>query len=102
ALDRGLRLAAKFSLPAPVDRWKAERAAIHAEVLDKGWNEERQSFVQHYGSTALDASNLAIPMVRFLPRDDPRVRSTIRAIQRELSSSDHELVYRYKNDDGLP
>jgi len=102
ALDRGIRLARRFSLPADLTRWNAERAAVHAEVMEKGWSELKQSFVQSYGTEALDASNLVIPMVHFLPADHPRVRGTVMATLRELTSEDKELVYRYRNDDGLP
>ena len=75
---------------------------MHAEVMEKGWSEKKQSFVQYYGTEALDASNLVIPMVHFLPSDHPRVRGTVMATLRELTSEDQELVYRYRNDDGLP
>jgi len=68
----------------------------------KGWSEKRQSFVQFYGSEALDAANLIIPMVGFLPPDHERVKGTIAATLRDLTSEDRELVYRYRNDDGLP
>jgi len=102
ALDRGIRLARRFRLSADLTRWQAERAAVHAEVMDKGWCEKKQSFVQYYGTEALDASNLVIPMVNFLPSNHPRVRGTVMATLRELTSEDQELVYRYRNDDGLP
>lgn len=102
ALDRGIRLATEFGLAAPLARWEAERAAVHADVMERGWSEAKQSFVQYYGTEALDASNLVIPMVRFLPRDHPRVIGTIKATLRELTSAGQEMVYRYTNDDGLP
>jgi GH15 family glucan-1,4-alpha-glucosidase len=102
ALDRGIRLARRFRLPADLTRWQAERATVHAEVMEKGWSEKKQSFVQYYGTEALDASNLVIPMVNYLPSDHPRVRGTVMATLRELTSEDQELVYRYRNDDGLP
>ncbi|HET9013151.1 MAG TPA: glycoside hydrolase family 15 protein [Gemmatimonadaceae bacterium] len=102
ALDRGIRLAQKFDLPADLDRWRRERDAVHADVMARGWSEEKQSFVQYYGTDALDASNLIIPMVHFLPRDHPRVVGTVMATLRELTSDDQELVFRYRNDDGLP
>jgi GH15 family glucan-1,4-alpha-glucosidase len=101
ALDRGVRMAREFALPAPLDRWEAERAAVHADVLANGWSEEKQSFVQYYGTDALDASNLVIPMVGFLPHSDPRVTGTVRATLRELTSEGEELVYRYRNEDGI-
>jgi GH15 family glucan-1,4-alpha-glucosidase len=102
ALDRGIRLARRFRLAADLTRWQAERAAVHAEVMEKGWSDAKQSFVQYYGTEALDASNLVIPMVHFLPSDHPRVRGTVAATLRELTSEDQELVYRYRNEDGLP
>jgi GH15 family glucan-1,4-alpha-glucosidase len=101
ALDRGIRMSREFALPAPLDRWEAERAAVHADVLANGWSEEKQSFVQYYGTDALDASNLVIPMVGFLPHSDPRVAGTVRATLRELTSEGEELVYRYRNEDGI-
>jgi len=102
ALDRGVRMAEEFNLPAPLQTWVAEREAVRRDVLEKGWSERKQSFTQYYGTEALDAANLVIPMVGFLPPDDPRVRSTVLATLRELTSEDQELVYRYRNDDGLP
>jgi len=102
ALDRAIRMAEELALPGDIERWRRERDAIHAEVMEKGWDETRRSFVQYYGSTALDAANLLIPIVGFLPPDHPRVRATIEATIRELTSEDRELVYRYINPDGLP
>ncbi len=102
ALDRGIRMAREFSLAAPLERWEAERAAVHADVLARGFNEAKGSFVQHYGSDALDASNLVIPMVGFLPHSDPRVVGTVQAILRELTDARQEFVYRYRNEDGIP
>lgn len=102
ALDRGIKLAEKLGLPGNLEGWRAERDSIHAEVMEKGWSEEKQSFVQYYGTEALDAANLLIGMVGFLPRNHPRVKGTIAATIRELTSADKELVYRYINPDGLP
>ncbi len=101
ALDRGIRMAIEFEFSADVDRWRYERDAVWNEVMEKGWSEEKQSFVQYYGSTALDAANLVIPMVGFLDPTHVRVRGTIAATLRHLTSEDQELVYRYRNDDGL-
>ena len=101
-LDRGVRLAEEFELPADLERWRRERDRVHADVMEKGWSERKQSFVQYYGTEALDASNLILPMVHFLPRTHPRVVGTVMATLRELTSEDQELVYRYRNDDGLP
>jgi GH15 family glucan-1,4-alpha-glucosidase len=102
ALDRGIRMAQEFGLPAPIERWEKERDAVHKDVMEKGWNEEKQSFVQYYGTDALDSSNLVIPMMGFLPRNHPRVIGTVKAILRELTDCDDEMCYRYRNDDGLP
>lgn len=102
ALDRGVRMAREFELPADVTRWEAARDAVWTEVMLRGWSDKRQSFVQFYGTEALDAANLIIPIVGFLPADHERVKSTIAATLRDLTSEDRELVYRYRNDDGLP
>ncbi|MGI9042382.1 MAG: glycoside hydrolase family 15 protein [Gemmatimonadales bacterium] len=101
ALDRGIRMAEELSLPGDTIAWRAAREALHAEIMERGWSEAHQSFVQAYEYDALDAAALAIPMVRFLPWNHPRVHSTVRAIARELTSSDGELVYRYRHPDGL-
>ncbi|HEX6940843.1 MAG TPA: glycoside hydrolase family 15 protein [Longimicrobiales bacterium] len=102
ALDRAIKLAERLALPGALDRWRRERDAIHEEVTREGWSEAKQAFVQYYGTDALDAANLQIGIVGFLPRDHPRVKSTIEATLRELTSDDQELVYRYVNPDGLP
>jgi GH15 family glucan-1,4-alpha-glucosidase len=101
ALDRGVRMAEELSLEGDTAGWRAARDALHAEIMERGWSEERQSFVQSYGDTSLDAAALAIPMVRFLPWNHPRVHATVRAIARELTTMDGELVYRYRHPDGL-
>jgi GH15 family glucan-1,4-alpha-glucosidase len=101
-LDRALRMADELGLEVNREYWGAEREAIHAEVMEHGWSEEKQAFVQYYGTDALDASNLLIGIVGFLPRDHPRVRSTVAATLRELTCVDQELVFRYINEDGLP
>jgi GH15 family glucan-1,4-alpha-glucosidase len=101
-LDRAIRMAEELDMPGDLARWRAERDTIHAEVMDRGWSEGKQAFVQYYGTDALDASNLLIGIVGFLPRDHPRVKSTVAATLRELTSEDQELVFRYINPDGLP
>jgi GH15 family glucan-1,4-alpha-glucosidase len=101
ALDRGVRMAEELSLESDTAAWRAARDTLHAEIMERGWSEERQSFVQSYDDTALDAAALAIPMFRFLPWNDPRVHSTVRAVARELTTMDGELVYRYRHADGL-
>jgi GH15 family glucan-1,4-alpha-glucosidase len=102
ALDRGLRLAGKRSFPADRDRWLRTRDVIYEEIMAKGWSPDRRAFVQAYGSGALDASVLLMPLVFFLSPTDPRMLSTLEAIQRELASD--TLVHRYKPErspDGL-
>jgi len=100
ALDRGIRLARLYSLPAPLGRWCKTRDAIRQAILVHGYNEERKAFTQAFGSRALDASALAIPEIGFLPPTDPRVRSTVEQIRAELTRNG--LVYRYRGADGLP
>ena len=101
ALNRGSRLARRLRLPGDVARWEREAAALKAEVLRRGWDPERQTFVQAYGEKQLDAAVLVIPKVSFLRRSDPRVRSTLAAVRRELATSCEELLYRYRAPDGL-
>ena len=104
AVDRAIKSAQRWRLDGPVDRWKGLRAQIHAEVLAEGFDSERNTFTQSYGSPELDASLLLIPQVGFLPPEDERVRGTIDAVQRELGLGDG-LLLRYRTDrdsDGLP
>ncbi|HET9621392.1 MAG TPA: glycoside hydrolase family 15 protein [Kofleriaceae bacterium] len=84
AFDRGIRLAEEADLPGPVDHWRAVAAEIHASILEHGYNRELGSFVQAYGSDRLDGSLLLIPTTGFLPPDDPRFASTVRAIEARL------------------
>ncbi|MGH2818946.1 MAG: glycoside hydrolase family 15 protein [Actinomycetota bacterium] len=98
ALDRGLRLAEKLRLEAPVRKWEEERDAIRSAIMEQGWSGRRQAFVGHFASD-LDASVLLMPLVGFLPADDPRMLSTIRAIQQDLTFDG--LVLRYLTDDGI-
>jgi GH15 family glucan-1,4-alpha-glucosidase len=100
--DRALRIAERFGLEAPLDRWTQIRDEIHAEVCERGYDSERQTFTQYYGSRELDASVLNIPLVGFLPGTDERVTGTIDAISRELGRDG--FVSRYstaETDDGL-
>jgi GH15 family glucan-1,4-alpha-glucosidase len=103
AVDRAIKSVERFGLTGPVDRWRALRAEIHAEVCSKGVDRRRGVFVQHYGGDALDAALLRIPLVGFLPADDPRVVRTADAIAGELAVDG--LILRYRADDapdGLP
>jgi GH15 family glucan-1,4-alpha-glucosidase len=91
------------ALDTPINQLRESRDAVHAEVLAKGYHAERGSFVQCYGSSALDASLLMIPLVGFLPPDDPRVQGTMAAIQRELMPDGFVRRYETKGGvDGLP
>jgi GH15 family glucan-1,4-alpha-glucosidase len=101
AMDRGVRMAEELGLDGDTAEWRIQRDVLHAEILERGWSERHQSFIQAYDDDALDAAALAIPMVRFLPWNHPRVISTVQAVARELTSADGELVYRYRHPDGL-
>jgi GH15 family glucan-1,4-alpha-glucosidase len=104
AVDRAVHTVEHLALEGPVDRWRALRDQIRDEVCKNGWNDDVGAFTQYYGSTELDASVLMIPMVGFLPPDDPRVRSTVEAIERELVHDGLVLRYRPRDDsavDGL-
>jgi GH15 family glucan-1,4-alpha-glucosidase len=103
AADRAVKAVLHNRLDGPPDRWRALRDEIHRDVCANGFDPERNSFVQCYGSKALDASLLMIPLVGFLPATDPRVVSTVGAIQKELVRDG--LVMRYSTEsgvDGLP
>jgi GH15 family glucan-1,4-alpha-glucosidase len=93
ALERAVRLARQRGLPAGEGRWVEQRDAIYEEIMEKGWNPEKKSFVQHYGGKALDASLLLMPLVKFVGPTDPRWLATLDLIQEELASD--SLVYRY-------
>ena len=98
AFDRLVRGAERYGLPGPVDRWRATRARIHAEVCEKGLDPSGQHFVQAYGSTELDAALLLMPRVGFLGWDDPRVVATVRAVHESLLDS-AGFVRRYRVGD---
>jgi GH15 family glucan-1,4-alpha-glucosidase len=103
AFDRAVRLAEEMAYEAPIERWKTIRDAIHEEICEKAYNEKKKCFVQAYGSSQLDAALLLMPVVGFLPGSDPRIKATVRAIERELMPNG--LVLRYDTarvKDGLP
>jgi GH15 family glucan-1,4-alpha-glucosidase len=103
AFDRAVKGVEEFGLEGPVDRWRGCRDAVRREVLEKGFDAERNTFTQAYGSKALDASALMIPLVGFLPAADPMVVGTVAAIQRDLMTDG--FVRRYDSAqgvDGLP
>ena len=93
ALERAGRISRQRGLPAGDGRWIRERDAIYEEIMDKGYNESRESFVQHYGSDALDASLLLMPLVKFVGPTDPRWLDTLDRIREELAHD--SLVDRY-------
>jgi GH15 family glucan-1,4-alpha-glucosidase len=106
-LDRAIKLAELRSFPAERAQWLQTRDEIYEEILTRGWSNERQAFVQHYGSDALDASNLIMPLVFFMSPTDPRMLSTIDAINTSPGNGglvSDSLVYRYNSEqspDGL-
>ncbi|UUY46214.1 glycoside hydrolase family 15 protein [Streptomyces yangpuensis] len=102
AFERGIRLADAFSRPGHIDRWREVRDTVFAQIVERGWNAEKQAFAQHYGTDVLDASLLLMPRVGFLSPTDPLWLSTLAAMDRELVSD--SLVYRYNPEaspDGL-
>jgi len=99
AFDRAVKDAESFGLEGPVGRWRATRDAIHAQVCERAFDARRNTFVQSYGSSCLDASVLLIPQVGFLPADDPRVIGTIAAIEKGLMVEG--LVWRYSTASGV-
>lgn len=100
ALDRAIHLANQYDFPGDVEKWEKTRSDIRKKVLKKGYNEDLGTFVQTFGSKELDAANLRIPLLEFLPFDDERVKGTINMTLKHLT--ENELVYRYQVDDGLP
>jgi GH15 family glucan-1,4-alpha-glucosidase len=103
AMDRAIDGIERYGLDGPIDRWRRVREQIHEDVCRYAWSPELGAFVQSYGSRQLDASQLMLPLVGFLPITDPRIKSTIQAIRRDLS---HEgFLRRYSSEtgvDGLP
>ena len=100
ALDRGIRAAEQLHLEADLPRWRQVRDQIRTDVLTYGYNTQIGAFTQSYGSTALDASSLLLPLVGFIPPTDPRMRSTVDRINEQLTDR-HGFVYRYRGADGL-
>ncbi|GAA3384681.1 glycoside hydrolase family 15 protein [Streptomyces racemochromogenes] len=105
AADRAVRtLENAPHMPGDIERWRAMRDEVHRDVCEKGYDPERGTFTQYYGSRELDAATLLIPRVGFLPPDDPRVIGTVDAVREELGSSG--LIRRYSTEgpsvDGLP
>jgi GH15 family glucan-1,4-alpha-glucosidase len=102
AIERAVRVARQRGLPADLVTWMRHRDDVYNQIMERGWNEQRQAFVQHYGSDVLDSSILLMPLVKFIAPTDPRWLSTLDAISNELVSD--SLVYRYNAEaspDGL-
>src|SRR5215468_1089747 len=102
ALDRTVRDAERFKFSGPLESWRKVRDHMHATICERGFDSERNAFTQSFGSSELDASLLLMPLVGFLSADDPRVRGTVAAIERELMVDGLVLRYRTEADiDGL-
>jgi GH15 family glucan-1,4-alpha-glucosidase len=102
AADRAIKAVEEFGLEGPVEKWRLLRKKIHDEVCDQGFDSELNAFVQYYGAETVDASLLMIPLVGFLPADDPRMLGTVEAIEEQLLEDG--FVHRYETDpeiDGL-
>ena len=103
ALDRAVRAIEKHGFDGPLDEWRAVRQQIHDDVCTKGYDPERNTFTQYYGSESVDASLLLIPLLHFLPATDPRMRGTVEAIRHDLVQDGFVMRYRTdKTNDGLP
>jgi GH15 family glucan-1,4-alpha-glucosidase len=99
AFDRAITMAERHGLEGPVDRWRRLRGEIREEILDKGFSSKRNAFVQAYGTEALDASVLQMPILGFIRADDPRMASTIEAIEKDLTRDG--LVLRYDTEESV-
>jgi GH15 family glucan-1,4-alpha-glucosidase len=99
ALDRAVELAPRLGQHGRAREWETERDRIREAILELGWSEERRAFMQAFGSDSLDASNLVMPLVGFLPATDELMRSTIEAIAEELTEDG--MVLRYRNTEGM-
>ena len=100
ALDRAVILADRLNASSRIESWTQTRNQIREAIVTNGWSERAKAFTQSFGSDELDASNLMVSLVGFLPADDPRVLATIDAIEDRLTD-ERGLVYRYRAHDGL-
>lgn len=98
-LKQAAVIAEKHAFPADIKLWTTTMQEMRQEILDKGWSERRQAFIQAYGAEDLDASNLLIPMMGFLPFDDPKVLATVEMLRRDLGSNG--FLFRYQTEDNL-
>ncbi len=99
ALDRAARIGKEFAGAGRSARWEREAASVRTAVLTRGYDVRRATFTQFFGSTLVDAANLRLPLVGFLPAEDERIVNTIRAVQTDLTRG--PFVYRYRGDDGI-
>jgi len=103
AFDRAIKAVERHGLDGPVDKWRELRTAVHAEVMDRGYNVQRGCFTQHFDTTEVDASLLLLPTVGFIAADDPHFLGTVRAIEQNLIRDGLALRYRTEAGvDGLP
>jgi GH15 family glucan-1,4-alpha-glucosidase len=103
AFDRAIKDVERFGLEGPIERWRHLRSQLHREICDQGFNADRNTFVQSYGGTEVDAALLMMAEVGFLPPSDPRIVGTVAAVERDLLR--HGVVDRYRTEsgvDGLP
>lgn len=100
ALDRGIDIVTSYDYDAPVEEWRDTRETIKADVIENGYDEDIDAFVQAYNTDSLDATGLLLPIVGFLPFNDDRIQHTIEAVEDRLLKGD-VLVRRYDSDDGL-
>jgi len=98
ALDRAIKMARELGYDEDWQRWEPVRKKIKSHILAEGWSEKKKAFAMVFGGEDLDAANLLMPLVGFLPAKDPKMSATIQRIREELSEDD--LIYRYKVDDG--
>ncbi len=101
ALDRAIKIAGAYGFKGDTKLWKREMGVIYKEIMEKGWDKKKKSFTQNFGSNLLDASALKMSAVGFIPGKDPKMISTIKQIEKELSVGEG-LLLRYKLEDGLP
>ena len=97
AFERAVRIARQRGLPADIVKWEKTRDEVYHEVIEKGWNEQSQAFTQSYENEQIDASNLLMPLVKFLGPNDPRMLKTLDRTQEQLALD--VLVYRYRGQD---
>lgn len=102
AFDRAVKAVETLGLGGPLERWRALRDGLHAEICARAWNADKRAFTQAFGSDHLDASLLLMPQVGFLPASDARMRGTVEAVERELLRDGFVLRYPTAGQDGLP